>query len=403
MKYAFLTTLIPKQKEEEIRRLSRHNMQDAANALQWHIYEGLYENLNTELKIFNVRPIGSFPQYYKKPFVKGSRFPTDSCKENVDVGFCNVKFIRKLHQPKKIYRQLVKWCRADDEEKCLFIYTMSSSFMVAVHKLKKRFPTLKTCAIVADLPDMSTLSSKQSLAQRIFNKRSAAAAYARTACIDAFVLLTRQMADYMKITQPFTVMEGIATKTDLPLKRQQTDERTVLYSGTLHKRFGILNLVQAFEKIEHPDYRLVICGAGDSEEEIKAAAKKDPRISFLGQLPRAEVLALQQTATVLVNPRQNNEEFTKYSFPSKNLEYLSSGIPLVAYKLDGIPDEYDDYINYVSDNSIEALSKKLTEALEDKDGSVAARALAAANFVRDEKNAQKQTRKIVGLLESLSQ
>ena len=38
-----------------------------------------------------------------------------------------------------------------------------------------------------------------------------------------------------------------------------------------------------------------------------------------------------------VNPRQNNEEFTKYSFPSKTMEYLASGVPVVAYKLDGIP------------------------------------------------------------------
>lgn len=65
-----------------------------------------------------------------------------------------------------------------------------------------------------------------------------------------------------------------------------------------------------------------------------------------------------------MNPRQNNEEFTKYSFPSKTMEYLSSGIPVVAYKLDGIPDEYDQYIQYVADDSIESLKKKLVEVCE---------------------------------------
>ena len=29
-----------------------------------------------------------------------------------------------------------------------------------------------------------------------------------------------------------------------------------------------------------------------------------------------------QQADVLVNPRQNDDEYTKYSFPSKNIEYL---------------------------------------------------------------------------------
>lgn len=59
----------------------------------------------------------------------------------------------------------------------------------------------------------------------------------------------------------------------------------------------------------------MICGIGDSEKAIREAAEKDFRISFLGQLPRSEVLEWQKQATVLVNPRQNNEEFTKYSFP----------------------------------------------------------------------------------------
>ena len=68
MKYAFLTTLIPAQMAEEVRQKSTHNMQDAANALQWNIYNGLCSNIDERITIFNVLPIGSFPQYYKDPF-----------------------------------------------------------------------------------------------------------------------------------------------------------------------------------------------------------------------------------------------------------------------------------------------------------------------------------------------
>ena len=74
MKYAFLTTLVPKQLEEEVASRSRHNMQDAANALQWHIYDGLCVNYQENIKLFNVLPIGNFPQYYSKAFVKKSLF-----------------------------------------------------------------------------------------------------------------------------------------------------------------------------------------------------------------------------------------------------------------------------------------------------------------------------------------
>ena len=63
------------------------------------------------------------------------------------------------------------------------------------------------------------------------------------------------------------------------------------------------------------------------------------RIEFLGMLPRTDVLELQSKATILVNPRQPVGDFTKYSFPSKTIEYMASGTPLLMYKLPGIPEE----------------------------------------------------------------
>ena len=117
-------------------------------------------------------------------------------------------------------------------------------------------------------------------------------------------------------------------------------------------------------------------------------------ISFLGQLPRNEVIEWQKKATVLVNPRQNNEEFTKYSFPSKTMEYLSSGIPVVAYKLDGIPDEYDQYIQYVADDSIESLKKKLVEVCEMTREERQELGNIGRNFVLMKKNSTIQVRKI---------
>ena len=201
------------------------------------------------------------------------------------------------------------------------------------------------------------------------------------------------LGHYLHIKKPYCVVEGIASKTQ-QIERKENSEKTILYTGTLHQKFGVMNLVNAFSQIEDPDYRLVICGIGDSEQAIKDAVKDDSRITFLGQLPRNEVIEWQKKATVLVNPRQNNEEFTKYSFPSKTMEYLSSGIPVVAYKLDGIPDEYDQYIQYVADDSIESLKKKLVEVCEMTREERQELGNIGRNFVLMKKNSTIQVRKI---------
>jgi hypothetical protein len=55
MNYAFVSMLIPHGMESELYNISEKNMQDAANALQWHLYNGLCQNLNTNILLINTQ------------------------------------------------------------------------------------------------------------------------------------------------------------------------------------------------------------------------------------------------------------------------------------------------------------------------------------------------------------
>ncbi len=395
----FLSHLIPKEYDDAVRLYSKHNMQDAANALQWHLAEGFSHHLSGRMDVINYMPIASYPQYYKKAFIRKGQFDAGMCSPGVNVGFCNVKYLRRASLRRALTSALKAWCRANAERpKEIIAYTLNPIMLEAVASVKRQYGDISVCAIVADLPDMMNLSAKRGRLSRLASERGAAESYRNLKNVDRFVFLTRQMADYIGTDKPFCVMEGIAPDREPVGCALATDEKTVLYTGTLHRKFGVLHLLEAFSLIEGEEYRLVICGAGDSEKEIREAAEKDPRILYKGQCPREQALRLQREATVLVNPRMNNEEYTKYSFPSKNLEYLASGVPLVAYKLDGIPEEYGAYIRYVSDDSSAALAKEIRAVCE-CDASVRAEMGArAARFVREEKNKLAQTKKILNLI-----
>ena len=399
----FLTTLIPDNLYTQVKNKSHYNMSDAANALQWHIHEGLCKNYQQDVEILNILPVGSFPQYYEDAFVKTGTFASENGNKNVNIGFCNIKLLRKYDITKKIYKMLMKAFEQSDEG-TLYLYTISSEFIEAVSKFKERKPGIQVCAIIADLPNMSSLTSKKNIVKRLFERHLSNKSYKYVSCVDAFVLLTKQMADYMHIDKPFCVVEGISTMTeDFGGKEENfsSDCKTILYSGTLHRRFGVMNLLVAFEQIKEKNYKLVICGTGDCEEDIRKYADRDKRIEFRGQLVRKEILKLQKSATVLVNPRQNNEEFTKYSFPSKIMEYLSSGIPVVAYRLDGVPDEYEQYIFYVKGDSIENLADKLREVCEMSPEDRRAIGKKGREFVLNKKNSTVQTAKIVKMMEDI--
>lgn len=396
----FLSMMVPDQLREQVRKYSTETMVAAADALEWHIFEGLCSNLQQTPYIVNLLPVGSYPQYYRQAFIQESSFCAGGRNSQINVGYCNIKLVRKKSIASAVYAALDNHFSKLDEPGILIVYSASASFLTPVERLKKKYSQLKVCVVIADLPNMSNLSQNKSFLKKMLIRYLADKSYRTMGSIDCFALLTRHMADYMHITQPYCVMEGIATE-DHPPVLSGLAERTkiILYTGTLHRKFGILHLLKAFQYLADVDLRLVICGLGDSEPEIRAAAEQDSRIRFMGQIDRSKILTLQRRAAVLVNPRQNNEEFTKYSFPSKILEYLSSGTPVVAYKLDGIPDEYDPYIIYPENQSAEALAGALQSVCKMTDTQRRAIGKKNREFVLKEKNSKVQVQKILKMIE----
>ena len=404
-KIVFLSSLIPEEMNEEVSNKMKNGMPDAANLLQWHLIEGLSYNFQTNIDLVNVLPISSYPRNYDDLVIKKERFYTKYGNNNINIGFLNLKGVRNYSIERNVYRVLISMFAGYDSG-VLFVYTLSASLLNAIKKFNRIYTNIHVCAIVADLPSMNDLSGKSGFINKLANRILAESSYKNITYVNSFVLLTQQMAEYLQINKPYCIVEGIATildknrKTDTDFNSDK-DIKTILYTGTLHKKFGILNLVQAFKNTTNENYRLQICGVGDCEDEIIEATKKDARICYLGKVNHDKILELQSAATVLVNPRQNNESFTKYSFPSKNLEYLSSGNPLIAYMLDGIPLEYKNYIISPKDDSIKALTDVIEEIcqlsfLERKEIGLKGR-----DYVTREKNSKKQTKKIMDMINDM--
>lgn len=398
-KIIFLGKIIP----DELLSFFENNtksMQDAANVLQMNILDGFCKNIGKKIELINVLPIDSFPKNCNKAYVPFVEFDNCFLKSGINISFCNINGIKNLSLPHSLMKNL-KNTIVPNEHTLIIIYTLSSLFLSTMQKLKKKNYNIDVCCIVADLPKFSSLSSNKKIYQRVIEKHYEKKSMLNIKCIDFFVLLTKAMADFLKIDKPYVVIEGIASEKDIECDSIVNENRYILYSGTLHKKFGIIDLLESFIRIKSKT-NLLVCGSGDSEEEIKKYCKLDDRIKFLGKLSHVDVLRLQKKATLLVNPRKNNDEFTKYSFPSKTMEYLKSGRPVVCYKLDGIPNEYDDFLIYPNDDSIEAMSYLLDSLLLRDEEELTSIGIRGMNFVKEKKNSFVQIKKIIDLIKNNS-
>ncbi|MBB3110559.1 glycosyltransferase involved in cell wall biosynthesis [Paenibacillus phyllosphaerae] len=214
---------------------------------------------------------------------------------------------------------------------------------------------------------------------------------------DYYILFTKAMNDVVNPhNRPFIVMEGIYNNNlDLTYKSK---EKALMYAGTLSYEYGIKNIINAFDKIEDKDLQLWLFGSGDMKKDIEELSVKNPRIKYFGFMPREDVFEYEKKASLLINIRNPNDRYTKYSFPSKTFEYMVSGTPFLTTKLEGIPDEYYNYLFTLNDFDIDVLKTKIEEIFSKDQQELDHFGEQARQFILLQKGSLNQARKIMNLI-----
>lgn len=251
----------------------------------------------------------------------------------------------------------------------------------------------KPCVgIVTDLPDMLSGSRfSKGLANFVIRH-----------CTH-YVLLTEAMNSYLnKQGKPYVILEGHADITmadKIPAMEKKISPRVCFYAGGVSKRYGLGNLVDGFRQANISNAALHIYGPGDYVKELQQIAAEDDRIFYGGMLLNTEIVEKEKQATLLVNPRPTDEEYVKYSFPSKTMEYMASGTPVLTTVLPGMPKEYHPYVYLLEDETTDGIADMLKTVLENTDEDLFQKGMEARRFVLEQKNNVIQARQILEMLQ----
>ena len=219
---------------------------------------------------------------------------------------------------------------------------------------------------------------------------------------DYYVLLTEQMNELVNPRQrPFIVMEGLCdnTVTDEQINQSaKVKPKTILYAGGLFVEYGVKMLVDSFISLKRNDAKLVIYGNGPYALELARVAKEYDNIDYRGVALNEDVVKAELEATLLVNPRFSSGEFTKYSFPSKNMEYMTTGTPLLTTKLPGMPQEYYHYVYLFDHETVEGYARCIDHIIDSDPFELTQKGQDARSFVLLNKNNKQQTARILLLM-----
>lgn len=370
----------------------------AGYAFQSALLDGL-DKVCSDVKVLTMLWIVPWPKAKKMYLTKEVFSHTGKEQKNdVFVGFVNLPFVKRLSIAWRVYKELRKEIRNGDEI-VIINYSLPSYNLLPIALLHNHFA--KTCQIVPDLP--AFMSENTELAYRIGKAIDSKVINWCLKRFDCFALLSRHMLTHLPIgNKRWIVLEGIYRPDDHKKKEcgvNDSGKKIIMYSGALGLRYGVGDMLEAFSLIVDSDFELWVCGQGNAVPMILEYAQIDSRIHYFGVLPREEVLQLQQRATLLVNPRHKEEVYTKYSFPSKTLEYLASGTPVLMSHLESIPSEYDEHLFYFDDETPIGMSKKMVEICKLPFDMLKERGNLALEFVLTNKRSEVQAGRLLELIE----
>ena len=127
------------------------------------------------------------------------------------------------------------------------------------------------------------------------------------------------------------------------------DKKIILFAGTINVENGVDLLIGFVRSNMQLDFELHFYGDGDCVPLIQDLARRDSRVKYLGRVSDEVLQRRLRMAGILINLRDPCSITKDYSFPSKLINFMATGTPVVSNRFPGLGKEFDDCI-YVFDS-----------------------------------------------------
>lgn len=145
----------------------------------------------------------------------------------------------------------------------------------------------------------------------------------------------------------------------------------LIYHGTFTHRYGVDLIVHAVEKVRKqiPDIHLTLLGRGETLEELnqlREALNLEDHVTIGGTLHVSKLPPLLSEADVGIVPNRSNI-FTDGLLPTKLMEYVALGTPVIAARTPTIAAYFDDsMVQFFEPGSVDELAGAILSLHSDR-------------------------------------
>ena len=223
--------------------------------------------------------------------------------------------------------------------------TLRLNLLKAAKKIAKKY-NVQVVGMLTDNP--LNLSGGHTLIKQYLLKQASS--------LDGYLSLTHELVNIYNKHLPSYVFEGLVTEENEG--RKDPIFNYFYFGGALYERYGVKTMVEAFHRSNIKN-KLVIAGSGPLDKWIEQMAEQDYRILYLSQLNKEKNIGYLRNSIANINPRPVNPDLDKESVPSKLLEYLSIGTPVISTKYPKLYSLFKDDVTWIDGNDIESMRMAL--------------------------------------------
>lgn len=371
----------------------------------WSFVRAL-ERVFGEVTLASSCPVQNFP-IARRLFFRGGSFFVQS-SQGILLGFINLLVLKHLTRfvsilislPPVLYRKKIDW---------IFVHGVHTPYLL--FGLLSRLVGFRVLVVLTDSPGI--LLSTDSRLARLLKVLDVLIVKTILKNIDAVIALAPGLACRLAPGRPALVFPGILESRLDRLSRSPSQSCeilsgnlhpfTVVYAGGLSAAYGVDRLIKAVQGFDNASsIRLKLFGRGDQEDVIRYLSLHDARFVYGGFVDADTLWPELCSADLLINPRPTSEFFAALSFPSKLIEYLSAGRPVLTTRIPSLPEDLKPHYLYIDDESPEGIRAALENVMQMPESIRLDFALSAKCFAQANFSEEASGRKIAHFIESLS-